>query len=551
MRLTSTAPATATGTWHLGQTLQVTLFFILITALMTWPQVTVLTTHAREHQDIYFNLWRLLWVAHALPTAPSQLFTGNIFHPEPRPLTFSDAMLIEGVIGAPFLWAGLPPLLVHNLLLLGAIVASGVGMFVLARELTGSPGGALAAGLIFSFAPYRFEHYMHLELQWIMWTPWAFWALHRTYLSGSVRWGLLTGMFVALQMLSSIYYGVFLATLLGCCALCLVLAARGERFRVLRALTAGGVLAVVVCAAYARPYLATKQQLGGRSSAEIAAFSARPSSYLVPTSDNVLWGDASSAGGRPERRLFPGALTVLLALVGLLLRPPPVVALVYVIAGVLAFEMSLGFSGYTFRFLYDYVPAFHGLRALSRAGIFVVFFLGLLAAFGFAALSAGLSRRLKSALVAVVTATLIAEYRVRPLELVPYPNDPPAVYSWLARQPRGVVAELPMPIPEALPGPDPQYMYYSTFHWHPLLNGYSGFYPRSYLNRVRALRRFPDDDAISRLQREGTRYLVVHFGAYPEEDRRPILESLVLRHGLAELARFRTTDDESMVFLVR
>ena len=36
--------------------------------------------------------------------------------------------------------AGLPPVLVHNLLLLGAIVASAAGMFVLARHLTGAAG---------------------------------------------------------------------------------------------------------------------------------------------------------------------------------------------------------------------------------------------------------------------------------------------------------------------------------------------------------------------------------------------------------------------------
>ena len=38
----------------------------------------------------------------------------------------------------------------------------------------------MIAGIVFAFVPYRFEHYMHMELQWTMWMPWAFWALHRT-----------------------------------------------------------------------------------------------------------------------------------------------------------------------------------------------------------------------------------------------------------------------------------------------------------------------------------------------------------------------------------
>jgi hypothetical protein len=532
-------------------TLWVTLFFIVVTAMLTWPQAIVLTTHAVDHQDIYFNLWRLRWVAHALSTSPRDLFGGNVFYPEPRALTFSDAMLVEGLIGAPLIWIGLPPMLVHNLLLLGAIVASGVGMYVLARDLTGSRGAGIVAGLIFSFVPYRFDHYMHMELQWIMWTPWAFWALHRTFLTGSLRYGLLTGMFVALQMLSSIYYGLFLGTLLGLCAFCLLLGAHGRRLSIVKALAAGGALAAILSAAYSIPYLASKQQVGGRSDDEIITFSARPSSYLVATSDNVVWGRAFASRGRPERRLFPGALALLLAVIGLLLKPPPRAAIVYLIGGVAAFEMSLGFSGYSFRFLYDHVPMFQGLRAMARAGIFVVFFLAALAAFGYVAIASSLRRIPRMVFLAVIVAVLIAEYRVRRLTLFSYPNEAPPIYAWLAQQPSGVVVELPMPVPDALPGPDARYAYLSTFHWQPLLNGYSGFFPASYVDRTDALRTFPDDSSILRLKRDGARYLLLHIGTYPHEDRDAILEALTQRHRMAELARFGEGAHESIAFLVR
>ena len=124
----------------------VTILFVLLTLIMTWPQALVLKTHAYDHQDVFFNLWRLRWIAHALSTSPAELFNANIFEPDRGVLAYSDAMLVEGVVAAPLLWAGVPPVLVHNLMLLGAIVASGVGSFVLARHLTRSVGGALAAG---------------------------------------------------------------------------------------------------------------------------------------------------------------------------------------------------------------------------------------------------------------------------------------------------------------------------------------------------------------------------------------------------------------------
>ena len=49
--------------------------------------------------------------------------------PERHVLAYSDAMLVEGLIAAPMFAAGMRPMLIHNLLLLGAIAASGIGMY--------------------------------------------------------------------------------------------------------------------------------------------------------------------------------------------------------------------------------------------------------------------------------------------------------------------------------------------------------------------------------------------------------------------------------------
>ena len=48
--------------------------FALLTAAMTWPQALYLSSRATPHHDVYFNMWRLRWFAHALvtPAFPSQ-----------------------------------------------------------------------------------------------------------------------------------------------------------------------------------------------------------------------------------------------------------------------------------------------------------------------------------------------------------------------------------------------------------------------------------------------------------------------------------------------
>src|SRR5579859_212788 len=99
--------------------------FALLTIVMTWPQARVIGTAATPHQDVYFNMWRLEWFAHAVAKQPRSLFDANIFHPEPDTLALSDAMIVEDAVAAPLIWMRLPPVLVHNLLLLAAIAFSG------------------------------------------------------------------------------------------------------------------------------------------------------------------------------------------------------------------------------------------------------------------------------------------------------------------------------------------------------------------------------------------------------------------------------------------
>ena len=479
--------------------------------VITWPQPRVLATAAYPHQDVYFNMWRLEWLAHTVVRDPRHLLDGNMFYPETRTLTYSDAVPVEGAVAAPLIWMHVPPVLVQNVMIFGAMIVSGCAMFALVRYLTASAGAALIAALGFAFAPYRIDHVMHLELQWVMWSPLAFLYLHRTFETGRLKYGVLTGLMVALQMLSSIYYGVFLATLLGAGAALLFLARRLERPRqTMTSLAAGGLLAVTICGAYAVPYLKTRAHVGERSVEQVAMFSARPSNYLTATPENWLYGHVLESRGRPERRLFPGTIIGLLAIIGLLLRPPARAAIVYLLLLVLAFEMSLGFSGHIYGWLYHYVPVYRGLRAVARLGVYVLLFVCVLAGYGFTAVSYAWGRRGRAALAAVLIVAVTAEYRVSLPLSDDAANTAPPVYRILARQPRGVVAEFPMADPSRLPGLDPQYLYCSTFHWFPLVNGYSGMYPQSYIDRLIHLEHFPDARSFQQLQSDNVRYIILH-----------------------------------------
>lgn len=499
--------------------LAATSLFVVIAVAITWPQAARLATDASEHHDVYFNMWRMGWAAHAAISPGTAFLDGNIFFPERHTLTFSDAMPVASATAMPLLWLGVPPVLVHNLVLFAGILLSAVGIFVLARSLTGSAAAGATAGVVFGFAAYRFEHLGHMELQWTVWIPWAFWALERIRASGRWRDGALLGLFLALQFMSSIYYGIYLVCLMGVAIGCsLVIDLRGKRPLTgqLIAFAVAGAVALILCLPYAVPYLAQRPAVGDRDIREVAQYSATPASYLAASTSNVLYGAVTAQFGAPEKRLFPGLLPVFLAVACLVWRRTTT-TLIYGVGLLAAFELSLGANGTIYPLLYYHAPGFSSLRAPARLGVFVLFFLGVLAAFGHAALARRLTPRMTRVLSAAIWIVLLAEYCVAPLPLTPIPNTPPPLYAWLALQPPGVVAELPVPAPGALPGDDARHSYMSTFHWRPLVNGYSGYYPESYLRLLERLR-FPPGRSVEILRLTGVKYVIVHFASWnPEE----------------------------------
>jgi hypothetical protein len=271
-------------------------------------------------------------------------------------------------------------------------------------------------------------------------------------------------------------------------------------------------------------------------------FSARPSSYLIATPTNWLYGGVLQSRGVGERRLFPGLVIVVLAVVGLLLKPPSVRAIVYFLALLAAFEISLGFRGHIYGVLFHFVALYRGLRAPARLGIFVVMFLGILGAYGYTALAGSLGASARRVLAGVLAAALLIEYHVT-LPLEPYANHPPPLYRYLAELPPGVVAEFPVPRLDALPGVEAEYAYMSIFHWRPLVNGYSGMYPPTYMARMPRLVGFPDATSFAQLRRDNVRYVIVHEDSYPRDRVAELLRDLLMEPGLRLVGTFKDASD--------
>jgi Bacterial membrane protein YfhO len=517
---------------------------VALTVLLTWPQVLHLGTKVAAHDDPLFSIWRLAWVAHVLPTHPQHVFDANIFYPHVRTLAYSDAMLFEAVLAAPWLWAHVNPILVYNVLLLAGIVSSGIGMFVLARHLTGDLDAALVSAVVFTLVPYRIEHFMHLELQWTVWMPLALWAVHRTFEEGSVRCGLLTGLLLWLQMVSCVYYGAFLGVIVVALAMLLMMAQPRLARGAIVPLALGVLVAAVLTLPYAMPYLENTRLLGPRDPDEVANFSARLDSFFLAPQQNWLWGWTASKFGGNELHLFPGVAAIGLGLLALARRPRRHVW-TYLALTALAAALSLGSNGTLYRWLNAYVWVFRGFRAPARFSILACCALAVLAGFGFQALRRLISARpIRRALLATVLVVIGVECGSAPMILADVPTGVPDVYKFLRTVDRSVMVELPMVDYDLTP----QFMYGSILHWHQLVNGYSGYTPPDYQETCARMRTFPDDAAIARLHELGVRYILIHQAYYTADEYADLMVRIIHRSELIPTGHYRDWLADTQIF---
>jgi hypothetical protein len=493
--------------------------FAGLTVLLTYPQVRGFATSVPYHSDPYFSMWRLGWIAHAIRHAPGQMFDTNIFYPEHLTLAYSDAMLLPGVILAPLFWAGTSPVIIYNLALFSAFTLSGLTAFLLARLVTGNVGASLVAGMIYAFAPYRFTHYVHLELQLVFWIPLLLFIIHRSLAHLTVRDGALFGAILGCQLLSCIYAGIYAAMFCVVFIPCLAMT-NGRPFRVsIKPLMAAVVVTGLLALPYAYAYMSAKGTVGTRSIEQFRLYSASLANYLSAPQMNRFYGGTAITDPIvvDEMNLLPGVVTVLLALNGIFgstsrARYPYVVGLIFAIV------MTAGANGVLYGWLFEHVQFFRALRSPARFEILVLLCLAVLSAYGMTSLldRIGSAKRRVGVTVAVVM-LLMTEFASGP-RIAPVPA-PSKVDAYLARKPPAVIVELPLLSDKGMWGSlDWLYMYQGLPHFHKMLNGYSGYAPASFYQTRELMSGFPDDRSIAFLRRRRVDYVVIRTGKYESAD---------------------------------
>jgi hypothetical protein len=520
--------------------------FAALAVVHTWPLAAGLTTWSRlDNADTALNAWILAWVAHQLPVDPLHLFDANIFHPEPRTLAFSEHMVVQGVLGLPLFALGWSAVTVYNVLVLAGFALSGLAMALVVERWTGSARAGLVAGLAYAFNAHTLVRFGHMQALHVQFLPLALAALHD--LLDVPRWpaALRLGAWTTLQALTSNYLLVMtaLAMLVGAAAAPRAwMGAAGRRRLLMTGAAALG--AGLVLLPFLLPYYRASVSQGlVRPYDEVALYSGHWQDYLVTGGrlHYALWSHRFYAD---RTALFPGVTVLLLAAVAIARpetwrahRTRSMIALA-VVGGLLSF--GAGLPGY--RWLYDHVPLLQGIRGVARFGWLSLLALAVLAGVGLAWLERRWPRRATA--IAVAAGGLVTLEAARtPMTFTRFEGVPP-IYTQVAALPAGaVLAEFPFPDPAVVQNNGP-YVYASTTHFRPLLNGYSGFTPASYFVHAAVARRFPSEDAVREFGYLGVTHIVVHGARLPPS----AIEQLDRLAGVRLVAR---EGDDRLYALVR
>jgi hypothetical protein len=123
----------------------------------------------------------------------------------------------------------------------------------------------------------------------------------------------------------------------------------------------------------------------------------------------------------------------------------------------------------------------------------------------------------------------------------------PPVYRFLRTVAPSVILELPAEDYE------PTYMFWSTYHWHWLVNGYSGYTPGDHVETMSLMATFPDDESLARLRELGVRYVLVHQALYKPDDFADLMSAIAERVELIPVGHYRDwlAGDTQMIELRR
>lgn len=504
----------------------IALAYAAATVVMTSPIFNYAHPASASYQgDARLIIWTLAWDNHAILEG-LPLFESNTYYPAANSLAYNEHLFGLSLFTLPFYAATGNPVLAYNVVWLLSFVLSGLAMHVLVRRHVGDDLAAFAGGLVFTFSFYKMLHgHGHLAHIWTWLIPASVACLERWLERPSLVRALMWIVTVVLQALTSWYLAVFTAIVQ---VIVLVDVAwkmiQQRSLRNVWQLAVAGALGAAILWPFATHY----RNLAPADPREAALYSADVAAYLVPPADTWA-GRAMVARGSKEPRWIWGETTLYLGWIALLLGAIGVIDVLTqrrwrtcaVYGGLMVIALALSFGpsaapepAWTPFGAFSWLPGVGSIRAPARFAVLVLFALSVFTVFGARRIVAlGIAGRV---VVILLLPMILSEYRLIDFPSgKPQPFPVPAIY----RVPDLGHARALVSLPTYHRSPtwfmELDYLYYSTAHWRPIVNGGGRAAPADYFDLLDGMSAFPSPASAAVMRRVGVDYVVVHAARYP------------------------------------
>lgn len=467
--------------WFRSPEALVFLLYACVTALFTYPAITLVSRTYAERRDPLGVLWLMWWfkyaVIHHLPTSPASIvavpFSLNINQFSVDPLT-GYALRLGALVSTETI--------AYNIFLLLSFFLAAVFTYYLVKHLTASRLAAAFSGFAFAFSPYMLtQGKEHINLVATFWIPIFILALVKAWqrrTPGSIAWCVVAFLFLALfNTQYGLFCGIFAVAFLVTAWLAGGPWRRDGKAPVgfspkVVAIVGAVVVVLTVLFVTSRSLLHMKNQVEA-----LYMYSARPWDYFIPHAEGALFGSLTRGfiyshlhgGFSVENSLFLGYIPLLLAIIGVVgtfwkrqadagdqpadseggrqtLSQNRKLVVAFTVTALIAlifsmpptariFAVKLYFPSY---FLFKVIPQF---RAYARFGVITMICVVVLAGYGISFLEKrGFFGRRRTLIVALLSALVLLEFTIVPPFYSLDTAKTTAYYRWLKRQPGKLVA---------------------------------------------------------------------------------------------------------------
>ncbi|HEX9991134.1 MAG TPA: hypothetical protein VGE45_21950 [Chloroflexia bacterium] len=522
----------------------VSAFVGLLSLVMTWPLVgRIASAMPGWPADNFAFLYKVWWFRTAIfEEGRWPLFDPNSYAPFGFDLAQGEPTLLNTLPGA-VIGAISNDVVAYNVLALLTFVVSGIGGYLLVKELSASKAAGLLGAVAFAFCPYRMTQLAgHLQLLGTGWIALTFYFAERTLRTRKIKHGAFMGLSLALTALGAWYYAymVGLAVAVYFVVRWWMLRREAPLREMVKPVLAAAVTLMLVAGPVAVPSLSLWGQGRLTHSAKAAdEHSAAPLDYIIPNTLHPVWGEASIRAHAEENvletSLYLGLVAVVIAIAGWVIgrrrarseeRGARAVWL-GVLVGAIMLSLGLtlhGLEGQVLvgageakspitlpgRLLYDWLPLYSSMRAYARFGVLAALAVVVLMGMGWAALlrQPGWARR-GQWLTLVATCLLLVDFWGAPYAWGTTRVEPTEASKFLATAPPGLVMQMPLASSQSGPA-----LFWGTYYGKPISYGYDTFEPAEWRAARDTLQEFPDDATLDLLKSWGVRYIVVSANAY-------------------------------------